>query len=242
MGLSSRLLVLVLGLAGCAPSAQSLVHHHHDREALCALDGADADDQVILREGLERDLAPRVEVARIDVGPDGFHAMQVRVATNAIPIDELRLRAVPANEDVVPWGLHSLAELTREKLPSSREVTAGPVEGFATFFIAALTVGLVRLEITKPHTEYPSDSEIRAAAPQAYELSRMLASECATPSARGVAARCTFVFAVQNEARSPATDIEIEMSAHPERRGQCRMTKTFRVPLERTTGAFGAIP
>ena len=238
-------LVLVLVLGGCAPSVRSLVAHHHDREALCALEGADADDAVLIREGLERDLAPRVEVSRIDVGPEGHHAMQVRVVTNAMPIDELRIRAVPTGKGVVPWDLYSLTEVTHEKLPSSREVSGSSdvVATVATFVFFIATVGIVRLDPgSRSHTEYPSEEEYRRSAPQAYELSRLLASECATPKAQGIAARCAFVFAVRDDLQSPSVDVEIEMSAHPERRGTCQMKKSFRVAVDRPTAGFGPPP
>lgn len=239
----SAALALVF-VTGCAPSVQSLVEHHHDREALCALEGASADDRRLIERGLERDLAPRVEVTRLDVGPDGHHAMQLRVATNALPIDELRMRAVPSGEGVVPWELHSLADVTHEKLPSSRTTSGSDVAStIATFVFFIATVGIVKLDPgSRSHTEYPSEAEYRRSAPQAWELSRLLATECSTPKAQGIAARCAFVFAVRNDVTSPAVDLEIEMSAHPERRGSCRMTRTWRIALDPPTTGFGPLP
>jgi hypothetical protein len=242
MAVTGRALLASILLVGCAPSAQSLVDHHYAREELCAIGSASAEDEKILREGLERDLAPRVEVTRFDVGESDFHAVRLRVATNAMPIDELRIQPSSKSDDVVLWDLPSLAKLTHETLPGSRTVRPGALAELGVFMVAVFTVGLVRLELPRPHTEYPSADENRRAAPRASELSRLLANECTRPEANGVAARCTFAFAVRTAAKSPDITLDFELEARPDHRDGCGMHKISRIALDASSEGFRQIP
>lgn len=109
--------------------------------------------------------------------------------------------------------------------------------------VTVMTVGIVRLEEPKPRTEYPSEAEIRRAAPRAWELSRLLTSECDRVSAQGVGVRCSFAFAVRtNAAPPPGVDVEVELLANAEASSTCRMKKTLHVAIDPPTDAFRPIP
>jgi hypothetical protein len=233
MEVSMRAAVLgVLLATGCAPSARALVEKHHAREALCALGSVSPDDEVLIREGLMRDLAPRVQVSRVDVGANDFHAVIVRLSTNAIPIDELRVGATRSTPGVFVWDRPSLARLTHETLPSARTVSPGALEGFGIFMVAVMTVGIVRLDSSPTRTEYPSPEEIERAAPRASELARLLASECTRAPARGVGVRCTLAFAVRDADGPSSVDLDLELTANTEARSTCRMHNELHVPLD----------
>lgn len=231
-------------LFGCAPSTQSLVDHHHSREALCAIGWVSPEDDTLIRETLARELAPRVQVSYVDVGQSDLRAITLRVATNALPIDELRLRAVPASKQLVSWELDPLTQLTGETLPEGREVGPNAAEGITLFMIAIMTVGIVRLEpSSRSHTEYPSEGEKRQAAPRAYDLSHLLKSECTRPESTGVGARCTFAFAMRADApEPPAVDLVVELSAHAEHRETCSIARSFHIPLDAPSDEFRPLP
>lgn len=227
-------LVVSIGLSiGCAPAVAPLVEQHHAREELCALGNVSADDERLIRAGLERDLDAKVAVEAIDLNDPDVHGVAIRVTTNALPIDRLEAYAKPVTDGIVSDNPYSLAALvTHEKIPDARTVGPSAVEtGVIAFFFIA-TVGIVRIEPSRSRTEYPSEQERRRAAPRASALADRLESGCAKPATAGIALRCRFAFAVKNDAPKPAAiDLEITLRAQPERRDACVMTKHVRVDL-----------
>lgn len=239
------LLVPIAAIAACAPPIAPLVEHHHAREALCALHTSTEADDRLIEDGLLRDLDPRVQVSYVDLPAGGdeppLRGVRVRVATNAIPIDRLVVSATPIGDGVASGELHSLVRLTGETLPESRQVGgAGAIEEVSLAVLAIATLGILRIEPSKPHPEYPSEREYERAAPRAWAMSRILRSGCEQPATDGVAVRCTYAFAVRDP-DSASVDVGLELQALPEHHESCKLTKRARLDL-RPTADFRRLP
>ena len=127
-------LLALVAVTACAPPIPRLVAKHQYREALCAIGtGSSSDDRLIV-DSVLGDLDPKVELSAVDLrDPQGSRvlarALKVRVATNALPVDELVVRASAASHGVVPADIESLARVTRETLPAPRTVSPGFGDG-----------------------------------------------------------------------------------------------------------------
>jgi len=222
---------------GCAPAIAPLVEHHHVREALCAYGAGSAEDDAMIERGLFRDLDPRVQVSTADVpiaaqGTPHLQALKVHVATNALPIDRIRVQARSPARGVAPADRWSLARLTHETLPESRTVGPGAAEEITIGILAVVSLGLIRIEPSRPRTEYPSEGEMERAAPRAYSLSKALKSTCNPSETEGTAMRCTFAFALRDDEEDPvAIDLEVILEAHPSDRGECTLKGQARLDL-----------
>jgi hypothetical protein len=95
-------------------------------------------------------------------------------------------------------------------------------------------LGTVRIE-SGAHVEYPSDAELKAAAPIAYEASTLLRDRC---DVNGHAARCTHHFLV-DPAATPKVKVRITLSATTEMH-PCTLTREYVVDA-RPTDDFAAL-
>lgn len=232
---------LLLASAACAPSIPRLVERHHYREALCALPSADPEDERLIRDALRRDLGAQVMVTTEEIQladapsdnaglPPAIVVARVHVATNALPLDTLRLNVEPEAGSAEPANLKSLAALTRETLPAPRQVTPSTAEELIFGVLAVATFGVLRIEPAGSHTEYPSEAEIKRAAPRASALSERLQSSCSQPAAEGVAVRCTSTFVMRRDGPSPVVfTLAFRFEGHPERGNECVSTETFKL-------------
>jgi hypothetical protein len=154
------------------------------------------------------------------------------VATNAMPLDKLTVGVEGDPASVAPASLEALAAVTHEELPRPREVGPSAAEGAIFGVLAVATLGIVRIEPSSTHTEYPSDEEIRRAAPRAYAFAQRLRSSCSQPVSEGVAVRCTYAFVVRRDARTPVSlSLSFRLESRPSRRDTCVSTETARLSL-----------
>jgi hypothetical protein len=236
-------LALALVSSSCAPSMHQLVEHRHYREAICAMwHGPPADDD-LLRDALRRDLGAQVHARVVDIpigSSDGpkVRVLKLRVTTNALPVDRMSMRVSGNPHGIFVADITSLAAVTQERLPEARNVVPGILEGLAIGLLAVATAGLVRIQPSPSRTEYPSESEMRRAAPRAFALAERLRSSCEQPAADGVAIRCSYAFIVPSDQREPVTlDLSFHLETLPEQNEACSFTEIARV----TFGAPGSL-
>jgi hypothetical protein len=195
----SRPLALALALPlACGPSLARLERGHHYNEAICgAEERAFPEDQVrgIVRRALDPALhvavVPREQLAGIlgDGVPELDQVALLRVIydSNTIPLSgfsaAVALRRAGATVDVTRADLERFAAVFKENIPGPRTVGPGAIEsaahtvgviGAAVLTVASLGLlgGLLKRMGPGPRsrTEYPTESEIRAAAPRAAKL------------------------------------------------------------------------
>lgn len=190
---------LLLALAvGCRPSLARLERGHHYDEAICgAAESAFPEEQVA--KVIRRALDPAVHVAVVpreqlaaalgDAAPelDSVALLRITHDSNTIPLDRFdatfALRRGGEAAELQPSELATFAAVFKEHVPGPRTVGPGAVETAAhtigTIGAVVLTVaslgllgGLLRSRGPAPRsrTVYPTDQEIRAAAPRATRL------------------------------------------------------------------------
>src|SRR5205085_10063710 len=80
---------------------------------------------------------------------------------------------------------------THENVPGSHTVGPNAAGVLASTVVTIVTLNIIKIDPGYSHEEYPSDSELKAAAPIAYAAATALHDYC---DRQGKAARCTYHF------------------------------------------------
>jgi hypothetical protein len=195
----ARLALAGASVAGCAPSAATLVARRDYDEALCAVAVAEPGERARVLRAIRRDAAPRVHVhavtedelaASIGARAERVHALAVILNTtydtNEVTLDRVRVDVRLASDRgmarEIDTGRESLAALTGEPIPgyvttSEWRVGQNDLLGAA---LAAIGTGVLFgtinfLDVFGYHrvsTRPPTEVEYAAAAPAADALYR----------------------------------------------------------------------
>lgn len=225
-------LLLLLSLSACAPPVPKLVRERHYREALCAIDAVGDDDRARIRRAMMRDLDPMVQASLLHPPdrPPRMDVVDVRVATNAIPVDRLQVMVSPTERGMAPADLSAITLFTGERVPGPSTPSLGWMESFGAL-LAAASLGIIKVAPERRGPSGPTEAAIRQAAPRAARLASVLESHCEPPVPAGVAVRCHYVFVVDHDRSDDAAfDIRFTMESRPSRR-ECVDTQMVHLPL-----------
>jgi hypothetical protein len=207
-----RLFVLLpLLLGACAgPKTSQLVEQRHYNEALCSA-VAEPEVEPLVADAIVRDLDPKVHVSVFEVDEElHLRAVRVRLATNAIPVDEHAVYAMASSRALDIAAITTLAERTGEKLPHAE--SPGLLESL--------------LSSRPVYPREPSSTELAAAAPRASRIAKLLDDSCT----RAPGPRCSYYFVVAPSAKeSLYVDVTVSADAHAAMR--CHVERRRRILL-----------
>lgn len=251
-------LALAVPLA-CGPSLAKLERGHHYSEAICgAHEGAFPEDQVraIVRRALDPafhvTIVPRDQLAAV-VGDDVpeldvVALLRITYDSNTIPLSgftaSVALHRGGEPVDTVPADLERFAAVFQERVPGPRTVEPGAVRtaihtagvvGASVLTVVSLGLlgGLLKRVGPAPRsrTVYPSDAEIRAAAPRAatlYDAVGHLGGYCVSSTGT----RCHTLSLITRPPVEPADlALAVHLSYSPSCRHGAPLTERFTIPL-----------